>query len=308
VNHDRKSTNPVINQWHILGAGAMGRLFACKLKAMGLEPILVRRAGAPGELTQVLRRDDAECKFSLTTLGADRLREGNVSGLIVTTKANDAATAVSDIAHALCAGAPVVLLHNGMGVLEQLLSDHPRMELLAGTTTEGAYLEGQLLVHAGVGDTVFGRQGTPAPGWFAAFADSGERFCWTDDIDAALWKKLLINCAINPLTAVHHCRNGALAENPELAAEVGLLCEELAAISTARGFDHDADTVRDWAMSVIRMTAANQSSMLQDVLNGRATEVGYITGYLVREAQRLDVPCPRNAALLAQLDSAGRSN
>ena len=180
--------------------------------------------------------------------------------------------------------------------------------MLAGTTTEGAYLEDGVVVHAGLGDTVIGRQAEPAPAWFAAFEASEERFAWTADIDAALWKKLLINCAINPLTAVHRCRNGALAEDPALAAAVAGLCEELEAVSAARGYPQAAGVVHGWAMAVIRQTAANQSSMLQDVLSERETEIEYITGYLVREAQRLQVPCPRNEELLAQLDSPRLSN
>jgi 2-dehydropantoate 2-reductase len=195
-----------------------------------------------------------------------------------------------------------------MGVLEQLSAQDPELNLLAGTTTEGAYIDDDTLVHAGLGDTLIGRQGQPAPGWFAPFADSAERISWTADIDDALWKKLLINCAINPLTAMHRCRNGSLLDNPALRAQVELLCEELAAVSAARGSARGASCALNWALAVIQRTADNQSSMLQDVLQGRETEIRYITGYLVSEARRLGVPCPRNAALLAQLDSASLSN
>ena len=295
-------------QWHILGAGAMGRLFACKLNALGLDPVLLLRAGPPETLAQALRQGDREREFDLRTQGVNKLRPGAVEGLLVTTKANDAATAVAAVADSLAPGAPVVLLHNGMGILEHLASQFPNMELLAGTTTEGAYLDDGVVVHAGLGETVIGKQGQAAPAWFESFANSDERFQWTQDIDSALWKKLLINCAINPLTAVHRCRNGALEKEPALAVAVAKLCEELEAVSTARGMQQKPGTVRDWAMTVIRKTAANQSSMLQDVLNGRETEVRYITGYLVREARRLGVPCPHNEALLAQLDSPPLSN
>jgi 2-dehydropantoate 2-reductase len=270
--------------------------------------MLLLREGAPGEFDQTLRRAGRDREYRLRAQGVDRLQRGDICGLLVTTKANDAAAAVAAVVHALSPRAPVVLLHNGMGILEQLAAQHPALQLLAGTTTEGAYLDESVVVHAGLGETVIGQQGQEAPAWFESFADSDERFYWTQDIDAALWKKLLINCAINPLTAVHRCRNGALAEDPALAAAVGELCEELEAVSAARGYRQEPGTVRDWAMTVIRQTAANQSSMLQDVLNGRETEVGYITGYLVLEARRLGVPCPHNEALLAQLDSTGLSN
>jgi 2-dehydropantoate 2-reductase len=298
----------LIKQWHILGAGAIGRLFACKLARMNLEPHLVLRHGPRGSYSQQLRLGGETSRFDLPSLGVDQLRAGEVPGLLVTTKANDAAQAVTAIADALAPGAPVILLHNGMGVLEQLSSGFPGMNLLAATTTEGAWLDGEVLVHAGQGETVVGQQQQPAPEWFAPFADSRERFRWTADIDAALWKKLLINCAINPLTAVNRCANGALAKDPALREQVRDLCRELAAVSRARGQDLEDEQVFGWTLDVIERTAANQSSMLQDVLQDRETEIRYITGYLVAEASRLGVPCPLNEGLLAQLDSMHLSN
>ena len=298
----------MIKQWYILGAGAIGRLFACKLVRMGLEPLLVLRQGPRAKHSQLLRRGRETSRFVIDGLGADQLQSGEIRGLLVTTKANDAARAVAGVAPSLAPGAPVVLLHNGMGVLEQLASAFPAMNLLAATTTEGAWLDGDALVHAGLGDTVVGQQYQSRPDWFTVFADSAERFRWTADIDAALWKKLLINCAINPLTAIHRCPNGALAADPVLRQQVRELCAELAAVSRARGQAAGDDEVFDWALAVIERTADNQSSMLQDILQGRDTEIRHITGYLVAEAGRLGVPCPRNESLLAQLDSSNPSN
>ncbi len=291
----------MIHRWHILGAGAIGRLFACKLQHLGLAPVLVLREGARGDTIITRRWDEREESIPVTTVGVEALEPGEITGLLVTTKVNHAVAAVEACLPALAEGAPVILLHNGMGVLEELRRNHPTLSLYAGTTTDGAYRDGEVLVHAGLGETDIG--GGEVPDWFAPFESGEERVRWCEDIDAALWKKLLINCAINPLTALHRCRNGALLDNPALRAEVELLCEELAAVSAARGNARGAGCALDWALGVIQRTADNQSSMLQDVLNGRETEIRYITGYLVSEAERLGVPVPRNAALLRQLDS-----
>ncbi|MEE4190696.1 MAG: 2-dehydropantoate 2-reductase [Halieaceae bacterium] len=296
----------MIHRWHILGAGAIGRLFACKLHHLHLAPVLVLRAGARGESIIIRRRSEHDESIKVASVGADHLQDGEIAGLLVTTKANNAVAAVEACLPSLAAGAPVILLHNGMGVLEMLRERYPGLALYAGTTTEGAHLDGELLVHAGLGETEIG--GGDTPDWFGPWAEGSERIRWCEDIDDALWKKLVINCAINPLTALHRCRNGALLDNPTLRAEVELLCEELAAVSAARGNPRGAGCALDWALGVIQRTADNQSSMLQDVLGGRHTEIRYITGYLVREAERLGVPVPRNAALLRQLDSPTLSN
>ena len=300
----------MINQWHILGAGSMGRLMACKLERIGLRPVLLLRGAGAASTRLLLREGAVETTFDVPSVPASRV-PGEISGLLVTTKAMDAVGAVEQVLASLQADAPVVLLHNGMGVIDTLREAYPALNLYAGTTTEGAYRDGDTLVHAGRGDTVIGGQGSGAPGWFRPFAGGGERFEWNLDIDAVLWRKLLINCAINPLTALHRCRNGALLDNPALRAEVELLCEELAEVSLARGNDRGATCALDWALGVIQATAGNQSSMLQDVQAGRPTEIEYITGYLVGEAQRLGVACPRNERLLAQvraLDSTATSN
>jgi 2-dehydropantoate 2-reductase len=297
--------------WHILGAGAIGRLMACKLRRMGLDPTLVVRGNSATAVRQQLRREGAESEVLLSCRGSASFAPADIKALLVTTKANQAEAALAELLPALASSAPVVLLHNGMGVLERLSAAHPMIDFYAGTTTEGAYRDGDVLVHAGLGETVIGRQGEPEPAWFQAWSSSAERCRWDPDINQALWRKLLVNCAINPLTAVHRCRNGFLLDNPALRAELELLCEELAVISAARGNDKGASCALDWALSVIQATAPNQSSMLQDVELGRATEIEYISGYLVREARRLGVPCPRNERLLTQvraLDSAHVDN
>ena len=164
------------------------------------------------------------------------------------------------------------------------------------------------LVHAGQGETQIGQHDRAgAPGWFAAFADSDQRFSWTPDIAASLWRKLLINCAINPLTALHRCRNGALLANTRHRAELQAVCAELAAVAAARDETALAADIAAQTIAVIRSTAANRSSMLLDVLRGNRTEIDYITGYFCREASRLKLPCPRNRALLAALRRIDRS-
>ena len=120
---------------------------------------------------------------------------------------------------------------------------------------------------------------------------------WDPEIDQALWLKLAINCAINPLTALHGCLNGELAQ-AGLSARVTTLCDEIIEISTAAGYAEVTADLHHQVARVIAATAANRSSMLQDVAAGRRTEIDYITGYLLRAAHRHGVAAPHNEALL----------
>lgn len=290
-------------EWHILGAGAIGTLLACKLQRAGIPARLLFRDGDRSDSRVTLREADTCSTLDLPRACVDTLPARSVGGLFITTKSNQAAAAFASIAPRLRPGAPVILLHNGMGVYEQLGENYERELLYCGTTTEGAYFdEDNILTHAGRGDTRIGQPGKPLmPDWFAVFARSAERFLWEPDIQRSLWRKLMINCAINPLTAIHQCRNGELLERAELRAQLEALCLELAAVTRARGDGELADQLQDEAFAVLRGTAANRSSMLQDVLRGRTTEIDFITGYLVDEAGRLDVPVPRNRELLRRV-------
>ncbi len=290
--------------WNILGAGAMGTLFACKLQRAGIPVrMLLRPAMWVPSGPIVLIEGDDRSELPVERVSLDQLQVGSIEGLIITTKANQALAAFEQALPNLASDAPVVLLHNGMGVYEEIAARHPELSLYCGTTTEGAWLDDDgSLVHAGAGDTLFGCPGIEnPPNWFAAFQESSERFNWEPDIERSLWRKLVINCAINPLTAIHRCRNGALLQEADLVQEAELVCAELAEVTRARGDSELADQVREQAFAVMHSTAENQSSMLQDVLRGRQTEIEYITGYLCREAERLGVPCPLNQALLEKV-------
>ena len=118
----------------------------------------------------------------------------------------------------------------------------------------------------------------------------------TPHIDKSLWLKLAINCAINPLSALQRCQNGELA-SPQLAPRVTALCEEIMRVSAAAGFAGVTAELPGQVMAVIRATADNRSSMLQDVLAGRPTEIEYITGHLLRVARQHGVAVPHNEAV-----------
>lgn len=288
--------------WHILGAGAIGCLYAHALQRSGCDVTLVLRRGADARsLPLVVERDGTSSELPVNAITPDT--PARISHLLITTKAYDVRGAVAGVAHLLGDNCVVLLLVNGMGLAEELRKDWPRLDIYCGTTTEGAYaVAARHIVHAGRGETRIGRQGQrePAP-WFKAWAHAIEPCVWDPDIATALWSKLAVNCVINPLTALHACRNGELAERPGLASQVDALCGEVTAISRAAGFNTVASSLEATVAAVIAGTAHNRSSMLQDVLNGRPTEIDYITGYLLQVADRYRIDAPHNRALLEKI-------
>lgn len=276
----------------------MGSLFAAFLVEAGLPVTLLLRE-CPASQTQVtlrLRRGERQFRYTVPVASAGRC--GPIRHLLVTTKAGDVESALASVASHVEKQASVVLPGNGMGYQERLLQRWPGWRFTWGSTTEGAWREGPLAVcHAGSGETLLGTPGQPAPAWFADWQRLGIRCRWDPDILTALWRKLAINCAINPLTALHRCVNGALLE-PPLDREVAVLCEEIVVIGNAVGQEAAVAGLPARVDEVLRRTAANRSSMLQDILAGRGTEIDYLNGYLVRVARDSGLEAPCNRALL----------
>ncbi|MDZ7784482.1 MAG: 2-dehydropantoate 2-reductase [Halioglobus sp.] len=291
--------------WHVLGAGAIGGLFAHSLARAGNAVTLVLRAPAVAS-PLIIEGMGQRAELALPCVDAQSC--GPVSHLLVTTKAYDARAAVASIAHRLGRDTVLLLMVNGMGIAEQLQKEYPKLSIYCGTTTEGAYRVAPLRIHhAGRGATRIGRQGQwRPPQWFDTWSLGLDNCHWDPQIDAALWEKLAINCVINPLTAVYRCRNGALRERAELRQRVFELCREIRQVSYAAGYTDTAQTLHKRVTEVIAATRDNRSSMLQDVEAGRPTEIGHITGYLLRVARAHGIPASHNAALLDEVLQHGR--
>jgi 2-dehydropantoate 2-reductase len=117
------------------------------------------------------------------------------------------------------------------------------------------------------------------------------------DITGRLWGKATANAAINPLTALWRVSNGELLANADRRALLHALAHEAAAVATARGATLPFEDPLAYVEEVCRATAANRSSMLQDIERGRPTEIDSINGVIVAEGRRLNVAAPVNMAV-----------
>ncbi|MCY1278463.1 2-dehydropantoate 2-reductase [compost metagenome] len=289
--------------WHILGAGSLGSLWAARLSRAGLPVRLILRDRARlaryrqlGGLTLV----EAE-QTSLYPIAAETPDEPTpINRLLLACKAYDAEEAVARLAPRLAPGAELILLQNGLGSQEAVAARLPRARCILASSTEGAFRDANFrVVFAGQGFTWLGDpQRTEAPGWLADLQRAGIPQQWTPDILARLWRKLALNCAINPLTVLYGCRNGGLAEHP---AEVAGLCDELVELLVRCGQPQAAQDLQDEVERVIQATAANYSSMYQDVAHGRRTEIAYLLGHALDQARSHDLPVPRLTALQHRL-------
>jgi 2-dehydropantoate 2-reductase len=225
---------------------------------------------------------------------------GPIHRLLVACKAYDAAPAIAGVAPRLAEDAEVVLLQNGLGSQDEVADLVPHARCIFASSTEGAFREGDWQVRfAGHGFNWLGDPRNPTiPAWFDDLHQAGIPAEWTVDILTRLWRKLALNCAINPLTVLHDCQNGGLLGH---LGEVDALCAELAQLLHRCGQPEAADGLNEEVQRVILATAANYSSMYQDVRAGRRTEVHYLLGHACRAAGRHGLQLPELERLLQHL-------
>ena len=129
---------------------------------------------------------------------------------------------------------------------------------------------------------------------------------WNPNINTALWTKLAINCAINPLTALHQVKNGDLAQQ-EYQPNLLNITHELVEVMKQEGLDIEFDELFNTIMQVVNATAENYSSMRQDVFHQRQTEIDFITGYLLQAAKKHHIDTPENLKLYQQIKQIEQS-
>jgi 2-dehydropantoate 2-reductase len=286
----------------IIGAGALGGVVGFHLAAQAdvtlVDPWV--------EHVAVINRDGLRCEID----GVEQVRRvravsdpaaaGPAAVALVLVKAQQTPWAAGAAQTLLALDGVAYTLQNGLGNAETLAAVLGAERVGQGVTSVGATLLGPGRVRcAGLGPTTLGAQPNPtlAAELAAACAAAGLPASVSADLDGLVWGKLLVNVAINALTALLRVPNGALASIAPAREVLTAAVAEAAAVAAARGISLPyADPVAR-ALEVVEATATNRSSMLQDVLRGAATEIATINGAIVREGARLGVPTPVNWSL-----------
>ena len=189
-----------------------------------------------------------------------------------------------------------VTLQNGLGNREKLVRDLGSARVALGVTTTGATLLGPGLVRAG-GDGVISIEQNQALGPLeAVLSSSNFNLHVVDDTQSLIWGKLVINAAINPLTALLRIPNGELLSHPRARKMMAALARETAEVATAEHVHLPFSNPVSAAEDVARRTARNHSSMFQDVSRGAPTEIDAICGAVTRRAEFHGISAPYNRA------------
>ena len=307
-----KAEEPIL----IVGTGALAGLFAARLAAAGRDVTILGSWSAGLRALRehgigLLEADGRECSYLIKATQCPA-EAGLVRYALVLVKSWQTARAAEQLTACLAPDGLALTLQNGAGNREALVQALGATRVVAGVTTTGANLLAPGLVQAaGSGVISLGAHPRLGPLW-DALEEAGFVLESSADVDALLWGKIVISAAINPITALLNISNGQLLEIQPARVLASGIAREAAAVAVALGIHLPYQDPQGAVEAVVRRTAANHSSMLQDIQRGAPTEINAICGTIVRAGEQTGVPTPLNLTLWrlvrARVEGAFESN
>jgi 2-dehydropantoate 2-reductase len=285
----------------VMGAGAIGSLIGGLLSASGEDVTLV---GRYAHVRAIKKKGLRISGLTEKVVKVDaRLRPFPADLVLLTVKSYDTEDAIKMVP--LRENTVVVSIQNGYGNLEQI-SKYAKGRAIGGITSHASlFLSPGHVKHTGYGDTVIGEQDGRITERVKKikkiFSEAGIPTKVTRDIRREIWKKLIVNCGINAITALASCKNGEILSRKELREIMILAVKE--ATEVAKIETEIKENMLRKTIDVIRKTAENESSMLQDLKRGRRTEIDAINGAIVRIAEREGMEAPLNKVLYSLVKS-----
>lgn len=283
------------NKIFILGAGAIGSAFGA---------LLSRR----NDVTLIGRKDhvDVVKKSGLTLLGDAKgkffveaetaIREVPSDSLILlTTKAYDAASAVTGIKSIIGNDTVILVLPNGLGIediVEKVVED--RAEVVRGLVTSAAEFFEPGKISFWQGETVL--ESTQTSERIArVLSESGLKTVISNEMQEEIWRKLIVNCVLNPLTTILQVKNNEilLESLKEIRHEIIRECID---VGKAEGTRFERNLEECVERKIGRYT--NCSSMYQDIMKRKKTEIDFLNGKIVELGRKHSIPAPVNEALV----------
>lgn len=314
----------------IFGAGAIGLLFYSKLISSyssatihlwtrtSEQASLINEKGITIQTSTIEQQSEPQLLFPSTTQCAyaiDQLNDySNVTKadyILVTVKQKDiTADLVSNIQQRADRHTRIICLQNG--VRTDMLWTSP-WQVYAAITTEGAKrVSTNAVNHTGIGKTVIGsltnlsstRVGNMPKSidkeeqlWIQPLLNELEQagfdIALSNNIDKDIYRKLIINAVINPLTAIWRIMNGELLVSQQRLFVMQQLYNEVIEVYQAAGIEVSSLWWEE-IVEVCRATSTNTSSMLADVLQGKTTEIQWINGSIIQMGQDYGIPTPAN--------------
>jgi len=282
----------------IYGSGALACLFAYRLARAGCSVSMLDRWQEGIHTIQIhgVRQQDVEQPVSVQAYHSPEYCS-NVTLAIVLVKSWQTEQAALDLSACLAPEGMALTLQNGLGNQEILASHLGKARVVIGSTTYGATMISPGIFRPGGEGVITLAECLASAPISSTLRKAGFDLGFTTHLAGLLWAKLIINSAINPLTALLEVPNGALLEKSHAWQLVASAVEEAVQVTVARDIPLPFNDPLMEVETVLQRTAHNHSSMLQDMRRGAPTEIDAITGALLKAARELGLYLPTHETL-----------
>lgn len=287
----------------LVGLGAVGAVMASKLGAF--TGVRFRVAADPERIekyrTQGLFFNGTKCQYDFFTPTTEQDYKADL--VIVATKFSGLDEALDLIEPIVGPETLILPLLNGItahGIIEARYGfDRTLYGIYIGHT---ASRYGNKITHDGQCKIVFGRaSNNPIDHQISdlgeLFTHSKLAFSIEDDMIRATWRKFIANIGLNQTTAVLRCKYGHIKENPQARELMVLLMSEAAAVAAAEGIARADQILQDSIAMLDKLNSQDGSSMYQDVVQGRITELDMFAGEVCRLGRKHGIATPFNHAV-----------
>jgi len=286
----------------VFGAGAIGSVYAAKLAAsaadQGISVALIGRREHVDAINRgglrLTGREALTCRLRAATR-IDAIAPRTV--VLLTTKVSDNREAAAALAYHVRDDTVILCVQNGLGsedVVKDVLG--PRAIVLRAITQFGAIFREPGVIDYKVAGYTLIEQSPHSAAIASLLTASGLDGRVSDDIKAEIWRKLVFNCVINPITSLMGTDVGSIADS-RLDPLKRLVIDECLAVAGADGVTFSEDFLQ--RITDVFGSSRNIASMRQDLVRGKLTEIDFMNGAVVALGQRLGIECPVNAALTA---------
>jgi 2-dehydropantoate 2-reductase len=301
----------------IVGAGAMGGLWAVRLTATGHDVAVLDVAPATIEAINrdglFLENRDGSTGVTKLLATDDPSRIGPSDVVFFFTKAHHTASA-ADLARPLVTPeTTVVSLQNGWGNSDTLAGVYPAEQIAMGVTYHSATVRAPgRISHTGINKTFIGPYADGAPLDRAhvvgdALNAAEIETVVTADVKTEVWKKLILNAATLPVSGLTRLTTGVMGEPGPVLDVIDALAAEATAVAVALGRNITIEERLELIHGLLPRAGSGKASMLQDVEGQRKTEIEVVNGAVVREGDRLGIDVRLNKAMLALIGGLERS-
>lgn len=291
----------------IVGAGAMGCLYGAMLSTVPTNQVYLLdvwkdHVDTINEHGLTMQEQENHINYDNMTASSDAESVGPSDIVIVFVKSTLTSSAVKNNLAVFGPNTIILTLQNGLGNANLIKDAVGNDNVIVGTTAHGATMIGPGKVrHAGSGKTIIGEIDgnltSRIEKVFQAFKAAGIDTEISYNVLGLVWDKLLVNVGINALTGITQLSNGDLLKHQEIEEILEAAVKEAMDVAIAKKIQLSyVDSVAH-TKEVCIATAANKSSMLQDVMNHKLTEIDMINGAIVREGKTLGIDTPVNMVL-----------